>query len=165
MTTTKKLALATLLAAGLGAPAPTFAGRGPGGPGHMMPPDAAMRFPMILRALDLTDEQRSQVHAIMDAHRDRFRALATQLHTADDAVAARLFASTPLTATDLATESAAVTQARSALQQEGLAVAVAIRNILRPDQLTKAATIHEKMEALHAEMKALLGEPGPSPVE
>ena len=39
---------------------------------------------------------------------------------------------------------------------EGLKVGVEIRNVLTPDQLTKAAQIKEKMQTMHEQMRGLM---------
>jgi hypothetical protein len=40
--------------------------------------------------------------------------------------------------------------------QEGLAVALEVRNLLTPEQLAKAAELHTKMKTLRAEMRGVM---------
>ena len=47
---------------------------------------------------------------------------------------------------------------RERLADEGLKVALEVRAVLTPEQLTKAADIRRQMEALHAQMRSLLGD-------
>jgi len=55
---------------------------GPGGPG--MGGGRGMLFPALLRALDLSPEQRSQVEQIMSRHRSKLAPVLEQLRAAHD---------------------------------------------------------------------------------
>jgi len=44
--------------------------------------------------------------------------------------------------------------------RERLATALETRNVLTPEQIKKAATIHAGMNYLHAQMRKLLGKQG-----
>lgn len=126
-------------------------GRG-GGPGMMLP--------FMLKKLDLTSEQQAQVDQIMADHRNKLKALFSQMETAHEALATKLLASEPntLTEADVSDQTAAINQIRELLMQEGLKVTIAVRNILTPEQRAKAAELHAKMKSLRAEMRGVMEE-------
>lgn len=128
----------------------------PGPPGMMMGDGPGMMFPLILKKLDLTAEQDARVKEIMAAHRETFHSLFKQLEAAHEAMTDRFFTPGALTVTDLDAQSQNVRQLREQLMTEGLKVGVEIRNVLTPDQLTKAAQIKEKMQTMHEQMRGLM---------
>jgi Spy/CpxP family protein refolding chaperone len=128
------------------------------GPGRMMGDAPGMMLPLVLKGVDLTDAQEKQVHEIMAAHRATFRTLFSQLQAAHKDVADKLFAPGNVQAADLTPEMQRVAQLRAQLMQEGLQVALAVRAVLTPEQLAKAAEIKDRMRALHTEMRGLFKE-------
>jgi Spy/CpxP family protein refolding chaperone len=125
------------------------------GPGRMLGDAPGMMLPLVLKGIELTDAQEKQVRDIMTAHRATFRTLFSALQVAHQEVADKLFAPGEVQAEDLTTPMQRVAQLREQLMQEGLKVALAVRGILTPEQLAKAAEIKERMRALHAEMRGL----------
>jgi len=126
-------------------------GGGMGGPGMMLP--------FMLKKLNLTADQQAKVDQIMASHRQTFQGLFTQMETAHDALAGKLFTSEPLTADDatLTALTGPISPIRDQLMREGLKVAIEVRQVLTPDQLTQASTLHAQMKALHAQERALMG--------
>jgi Spy/CpxP family protein refolding chaperone len=133
-------------------------GMGPMGPGRMMGDGPGMMLPLVLKGVDLTDEQEKQVHEIMEAHRATLRTLFGQLQAAHQEMAAKLFAPGEVRAEDLTGQVQRMAQLREQLTQEGLKVALEVRGILTPEQLAKAAELRERMHALHTEMRGLFKE-------
>jgi Spy/CpxP family protein refolding chaperone len=119
-----------------------------GGPGMMLP--------LMLKKLDLTPEQQAKVDQIMESHRANFRKFFPQMEAAHEAFAAKLFTPGPLTAADVSDQTVQISQLREQLMQEGLAVALEVRNLLTPEQLAKAAELHTKMKTLRAEMRGVM---------
>jgi Spy/CpxP family protein refolding chaperone len=128
------------------------------GPGRMMGDMPGMMLPLVLKGIDLTDEQEKRVHEIMQAHRATFRTLFREVQAAQEEVADKLLAPGELRAEDLTTPIQRVAQLREQLMQEGLKVALEVRGVLTPEQLTKAAELKERMRALHTEMRGLFKE-------
>ena len=124
----------------------------------MMGDGPGMMLPLLLRGADLTPEQKTQVHHIMDTHRATFQTLFGQLRTAQGEVTNKLFAPGEIKAEDLTSQVQQVTQLRGQLLQEGLKTALEVRGVLTPEQLAKAAQRKARMQALHAEMRSLLEE-------
>jgi Spy/CpxP family protein refolding chaperone len=163
----KKILIAALLAVGLAgstahAQGHMRMGGHPGGPGTG--PEPGMLLPMILGKLDLSADQQTKVHAILEAHRPVLQGLFPQLRTAHEQLNAKLFQAGPLKPEDLAPYLDTVTKLKQQVMQEGIKVALDLRGVLTTDQLAKAAEIHDRLQALHAEMKQLLGDPPAMPM-
>ncbi len=130
-------------------------GRGPGG---------AMPMMMLMRHANLTPDQETQVHKIMEANFTEARPLMKQIHTIHEQIADKLMAPGTVNASDLAPLQTQENQLHQQLDQQMLAAALKIRGVLTPQQLAKAADMHTKMKALHSQMEALIGEDGPPPM-
>lgn len=106
----------------------------------------------VLRAVGLTDDQKAQIRQVYVQHRPQLQALRTQLMTAQGELRDKLYSTTPPTAADLTS----IGQLRDQLAQERLAIALAIRNVLTPDQLAKAAQIRQQLKDLRQQERNLL---------
>lgn len=126
-------------------------GPGMGGPGMMLP--------FMLKKLNLTADQQAKVDQIMTEHRPTFQSLFSQMETAHDGLAAKLFSSEILTADDatLTALTGPTSSIRDQLMREGLKVAIEVRNVLTPEQLRQASALHAQMKALHDQMRGLMG--------
>jgi len=134
---------------------------GIGGPGHGQGMGGGMLFPAILRTLNLTPEQRGQIEQIMKAHRTKLEPLFEQLHTAHDELTTKLLAPGAVGANDLTPTIQHIGQLQQQLMQEWVRAALEARGVLTPDQLTKAAEMKKRLDALRSEMRSLLGPMGP----
>ncbi len=128
---------------------------GMGGPGRVMGARPGMMLPMMLRALNLTAEQKAQVRKIMAMHRPIFQESLSQLRAVQKEMADGLFVAGEVKEGDLASQAQRIAQLRNQLAQEGLKVVLEIRRVLTPEQLAKAAQIRQRMEALRDEMRSL----------
>lgn len=125
------------------------------GMGPMMPPPLMS----MLHGVDLTKEQRDKIHALMHGHRTERREAMHQRFDLDQKIGALLMAKGPVDKTKL---DALVKQkeALNAKDEEAMAVdAVAIHDILTPEQLDKARTTQEKLDALEGQIRDLLRPP------
>ena len=153
--------LAVIVVTGVIASVPAYAGPhgGPmgGGPGFGgMGDGPGMVLPLILRHADLTADQQTQVRQIMDANRQQLHALFDQLHAANDALLNKLLSPGALQAEDLQPQLQHIAQLRQQLMQQGLNNALAIRALLKSDQLAKVAQVKDQMQQLHSQMRALM---------
>ncbi len=138
----------------------------PGGPFRIMIGDGPMGggdgpgsvLPMMLHASNMTPEQEQQVRAIMTADRSRLRSLFGQIDQANDALAAKLVGSAPVDAASLAPEVERIAALRGELLKQGLQSALAIRAVLTPEQLERAAKKRARMITLQKEMRELMDE-------
>ncbi len=121
-----------------------------GGPGGHHGGGGAFGWP-ILRAVGLSDDQKAQIRQIYTAHRPQLQALGQQMRAARQQLGDKLYSATPPSAADLAS----ITQLRDQMAQERLAIALTIRAVLTPDQLTKAAQIRQQMQQLRQQMRDL----------
>lgn len=134
-------------------------GRMKGGHGWgMRGGEPGMMLPWLLKGANLTAEQKAQVSKIMATHRPTFQSLSQQLRTAHDEMADRLFAPGEVQAEDLTPLTQRITQIREQLMQEGLKVALEVRGILTPEQLTRAVQTKKRMKELRSEMRNLMRE-------
>jgi Spy/CpxP family protein refolding chaperone len=149
-------AAAVLVAGFLGTayaqPHPGFRGPRAG----MMGEGAGMTLPLLLRGANLTADQKTQVQQIMSNHRSNFQTLFSQLRAAQDQISSKLLSTGPVGENDVAPQLQQVSTLRSQLAEEGLRVALEIRNILTPDQLASAAQLKTQMQSLRSQMKNLM---------
>ena len=157
----KKFVLAVCFATACALPVAAFAqpfahgcGGGGGGPMPMM---------MLLRHVNLTADQQTQVHKIMDASFSDARPMMKQLRSIHEQIADKLMAPGTVNASDLTPLQTQESQIRQQLDQQMVAAALKIRAVLTPAQLAKAGEMHSKMKALHSQMEALMGDDGPPP--
>jgi len=147
--------VAAVTVAQVGPPHGGFMGGRPGF-GGMMGDGAGMVLPLILRHAALTTDQQTQVQQIMDTNRQQLHALFDQLHAANDVLVNRLLAPGPLQAQDLQPQIEQIAQLRQQLMLQGLNNALAIRALLKPEQLAKIAQVKDQMQQLHKQMRDLM---------
>jgi Spy/CpxP family protein refolding chaperone len=155
-------AAAVLVAGFLGTahaqPRPGFRGPRAG----MMGEGAGMTLPLLLRGANLTADQKTQVKQIVGNHRAAFQTLLSQLRAAQDQISGKLLSTGAVGAADLAPQLQQISTLRSQLAEEGLRVALEIRNLLTPDQLAAAAQFRTQMQSLQSQMRSLMS---PRPAE
>jgi Spy/CpxP family protein refolding chaperone len=157
--TRKTLTAATLMLAMAGTvPAFAHGGREGGGCGH----GHGLFMGSGLRSLDLSDDQKQQMHGIFTAHREKLHQLATNERAARQAISDRLHTPGALSQQDVDALVQQEVQARTDLMRERMAAALQARNVLSADQLQKAATLRAQMKQLHGQMRQLLGKSGDS---
>ena len=124
------------------------AGAGPGGPGMWR----------LLRALNLTDDQKTQIHDLFVANRPTVQALRSQMRTTRQQLVDQLMIS-PSSDTSGFTQQLASLHGQ--LLQNHVALAQQILNILTPDQLAQAGQIKDQLRSLRATEHQLLSPPQP----
>src|SRR5215471_1635547 len=133
-------------ATGFSFPHEGMAGAGPGGP-HLW---------RLLRALNLTDTQKSQVRDVFAAHRSNIQALHGQMRTSQQQLADLLMSPNPIDPNTLQATVQQLAGQRDQLMQEHLTLAQEIRNVLTPDQLAQATQLKEQLRSLRATEHQLL---------
>ncbi len=124
--------------------------------GGMMHGDGpGMMLRMALKQADLTAEQQNQVRKIMEADHQTLRTLFTQLQTANNQLADKLFGPGAVQAADLTPQVQQITHLRQQLMEQGVKTALAIRAVLTPQQLAKVSQTKDRIEKLQAEMRSL----------
>lgn len=111
-------------------------------------------FPFgVLRELDLTEQQHTQIEAILKDHRGKISPLEKEMHEIQSSITAKLLGSEPVTENDFATESARAAQLQTQLFPARIAVGLEIRNVLTESQRARAAELIAEKQARHAERK------------
>jgi len=105
--------------------------------GHGMA-GAGRLIPGLLWSTDLTADQQTQVHQILDANRPTMEQLAEQLHQATKAFGHLMLAGQPPQADAVSAQLAAIAQLQQQLAQNEANTVMSIRALLTPDQLAKA---------------------------
>jgi Spy/CpxP family protein refolding chaperone len=112
-------------------------------------------LPLLLRAANLTDAQKQQIHTIFENRRASRKAEYQQLKAAKEAIAAKFTSTGTVAASDLSSSVTTITQIQDQMTNEKIQDAIAIRNVLTPSQLAQISVTKAKLDAIHAEMKAL----------
>lgn len=128
---------------------------GPHERGGMAGDGTGIALPLLLRAANLTPDQKAQVRQIMANHRVTLRELLNQLRAAQDQMANKLFSTGRLQEADLAPQVQQIAQLRNQLAEEGLRVVLEIRGVLTTEQLVKASQLKSQMQSLQSQMRSL----------
>ncbi|MHB8420830.1 MAG: periplasmic heavy metal sensor [Myxococcales bacterium] len=114
---------------------------------------------LLLRAANLTPDQRNEVHDIMKSCHPQIRQLHEQMRALHEQIADKLTGAAPVTLADLAPLQQQLESLRSQMEQQHLKTALQIRALLTPAQLAQVASMHQKVRALHQQERELLGPP------
>ncbi len=117
-------------------------------------------LPLLLRTANLTEAQKTQIHAIFQARRASRKAEYQQLKAAKQAIAAKFTSTGAVAAADLSGSVSTITQLQGQMTNEQIQDAIAIRNVLTPAQLAQISATKAKLDQIHAEMKALWAQAG-----
>ena len=123
---------------------------------HHGGPGGGMEF---LHGLTLTDEQKTQIHAIGKANWEAMKPLMKQEHALHEQEINQLLSSGSVTAEQMQPILQQEESLRSQIDTARMNMLVQMRGILTADQLSAAATKHTQMEQLHEQEHALMGEP------
>jgi P pilus assembly/Cpx signaling pathway, periplasmic inhibitor/zinc-resistance associated protein len=111
-------------------------------------------FPFrILRSLDLSEEQRAQIKTINEAHREAFAALWKEKRSVLNEVTDKMLAAGTVTPDTFASQADRLAALEARMFKEHMAVAVQVRNLLTPEQLSQAAKLVAEKRARWQERK------------
>ena len=109
-------------------------------------------FPFgILKQLDLTEQQQTQIDAILKAHWETVAPLKKEMHTLHSSVISKLLSPGTISADDFTAENERAAQLHTQLFPSHVAVGLEIRNVLTESQRTRAAELIAQKQAEHAE--------------
>lgn len=114
--------------------------------------------PRLLNALNLTPEQKAQIEVSKEAFRQAQKAYLNELIALRKDVADKLFGSNPVREPDVAAQITKMANLREKILREGFRIALDVRNVLRPDQLAKAATIRQQLQGIQSEVRGLFND-------
>lgn len=142
----------------------TQEGMGPPPPGMMGgPPPVPPPLMMALRTANPTDDQKKQIHDILESSRKKTASQMEQMRSIRDQIADKLLSAGPVSASDLTPLLAQQSTLQQQLDTQMIATAIQIRGVLTADQLTKMAAAHEKLKQIHSQIDAILGPPDAPP--
>jgi Spy/CpxP family protein refolding chaperone len=139
--------------------------------GHMMHHRGGMSslgipLPILLRNANLTEAQKQQVHKIFSDRRTASKSEFEQLKAAKEQIAAKYASAGPVTAADLSAPLQQLNQVQEQMTKEQLQDAIAIRNLLTPDQVKNLGQTKSKLDQIRSEMKSLFAKgDGSKPTE
>jgi Spy/CpxP family protein refolding chaperone len=114
--------------------------------------------PRLLNALNLTTEQKAQIEVSKNSFREAQRAYLIEVRALRKEVGDKLFGPNPVREADVAAQITKIADLREKLLREGFRIALDVRNVLRPDQLAKAATIRAQLQEIQSEVRGLFNE-------
>jgi len=114
-------------------------------------------FMMLLKSANLTAAQQQQVRLILNSDRAKMEGIHKQLFALHEQISAKLFGTGAVTSADLKPLVQQASRLESELNQAMADTAIAIRNVLTPDQIKHLAEVQQKLHSLHAQMQGLMG--------
>jgi Spy/CpxP family protein refolding chaperone len=114
--------------------------------------------PRLLNALNLTTEQKAQIEVSKNSFREAQMAYLIEVRALRKEVGDKLFGPNPVREADVAAQITKIADLREKLLREGFRIALEVRNVLRPDQLAKAATIRAQLQEIQSEVRGLFNE-------
>ena len=110
----------------------------------------------IMHRLDLTSQQKAQIHALMQANRQATESTREQLRTVSGQLETTMFSTGSVSSTDVMPLLQQQEQLRASLDQARLTTALGVRAILTPTQIQQASTMHTQLASLHQQEHALM---------
>ena len=131
------------------------------GHGAMMGMHGGSPFLMLLKSANLTAAQQQQVQLILNSEHSKMQGIHQQLFSLHEQISAKLFSPGSVTSADLKPLVQQASRLEADMNQNMADTAVAIRNVLTPDQVKHLAEVQQKLHSLHAQIQGLMGHPGP----
>jgi protein CpxP len=114
-------------------------------------------FFMLLRAANLTTEQKSEVQQILQSDRSQSHTLQQKYEAVRQQISAQLFGTGNVTASQLSPLVQQAAQIRENIDENRMETALQIRNILTPAQLSKLAGVEQQLQKMHSQLHSLMG--------
>ena len=126
--------------------------------GHMMGGAPGRLIHLLMRSTDLTPDQETQAHAILDANRPAVEGIFTQLRQAHTDLANLVLGPQDVQADALSAQLTKINQLQLQLDQQTANTVLAIRALLKPEQLATAAAAESQIEAEKAARHHSMGQ-------
>jgi len=118
-------------------------------------------FMMLLKSANLTPAQHAQIKEILQSEKAQIKPVTRQFHALHEQIADRLLTAGPVSAADLAPLTQKAFRLQQQIDQNMVDTALAIRNVLTPEQISRVSKVHAQLETLHTQIQNLMGsEPG-----
>jgi Spy/CpxP family protein refolding chaperone len=130
-----------------------------GGMGHHMHAMGGgdSHFMMLLRSANLTPQQHAQVRQILKSEKQQMNSFYAGFHAVHEQLAAKLLAPGAVTAVDLAPLEQKASKYQQQIGRNMIETALAIRNVLTPEQIARLAQVHQQLQSLHEQIHNLMG--------
>lgn len=147
----RKLLLATSLVALL-----PLGAMAQGGPGHWHGRHGGeLGF---LAGVQLTEQQRDQMHQLMQASFGQMKPLLKQMHDLRRQLGDQLASAGSVDQGQLTGLQQQIEQLRGQIDQQRLETALQVRALLTPEQLAQAAQAHQQLQSLRQQMRNVLSQ-------
>jgi Spy/CpxP family protein refolding chaperone len=114
-------------------------------------------FMMLLRSANLTPQQHAQVRQILKSEKQQMNSFYAGFHAVHEQLAAKLLAPGAVTAVDLAPLEQKASKYQQQIGRNMIETALAIRNVLTPEQIARLAQVHQQLQSLHEQIHNLMG--------
>jgi|SRR5579862_3044356 len=114
-------------------------------------------FMMLLRSANLSAAQHAQVRQILKSEREQMKSVYAGFHAVHEQIAEKLFAPGGLTAADLAPLEQKAVHYQQQIDRNMIETALAIRNVLTAEQLSRLSQVHQQLQSLHQQIRSLMG--------
>jgi protein CpxP len=130
-----------------------------GGMGHQMHGMGGgdTHFMMLLRSANLTPQQHAQVRQILRNEHQQMKSVYAGFHSIHEQLAAKLLAPGNVTAADLTPLEQKAAKYQQQIGRNMMETALAIRNVLTPEQIARLAQVHQQLQSLHEQIRNLMG--------
>jgi Spy/CpxP family protein refolding chaperone len=122
---------------------------------HAMGGDS--HFMMLLRSANLTPQQHAQVRQILKNQKEQMKSVYAGSHAVHEQLAAKLLTPGNVTAADLAPLEQKAAKYQQQISRQMIETALAIRNVLTPEQIARLAQVHQQLQSLHEQIHNLIG--------
>lgn len=129
-----------------------YAGQGFGGRHHRGHHGGGFPFG-VLKELDLTDQQQTQIESIIKAHRETVAPLKKEMHDIHTNVIAKLVGPGTVTASDFTAENERAAKLHTQMLPTHIALGLEIRNVLTDAQRARAAELIAQKQVERAERR------------
>lgn len=120
-------------------------------------------FMMLLRSANLTPAQHTQVRQILSGEREQMTSASEAFHAIHEQIAARLLRPGVVTAADLAPLEQKALRYQEQMDRNMIDTALAIRNVLTPEQIARLGQVHQQLQSLHQQIQSLMGSDADQP--
>jgi Spy/CpxP family protein refolding chaperone len=114
--------------------------------------------PRLLGALNLTPDQAAKIEVIKKQFGEAQRAYLREITPLRIEVADKLFGPNAMGEAEVARQITKIADLREKILREGVRLAMEVRQVLRPDQLAKAAAIRQQLLEIQNEVRGLYNE-------
>jgi hypothetical protein len=114
--------------------------------------------PRLLNALNLTPDQAARIEASKNAFKEAQKAYLSEVVPLRKEVADKLFGPNPVREGDVSAQITKIADLREKILEEGFRIALEVRQVLKPDQLAKAAAIRQQLLQIQTEVRQLYNE-------